>query len=195
MRTEVRERPILFSGPMVNSILAGRKTRRKLYVKKGDDRNSPEHLARRLANGLDEAQSGECWIWKLARNNHGYGTLTVNGRRWYAHRLAFELGNGKSIPYGLHICHRCDNPACINPEHLFLGTRSDNMRDCVNKGRNVPARISFKGETNPSSKLSKEDVADIRCLLRDGLTQQVIADRFGVSQSSVSHIKLGRSWL
>jgi hypothetical protein len=65
----------------------------------------------------------------------GYGTLYAEGRHQGAHRLAWELANGRAIPAGLFICHRCDNPLCVNPDHLFLGTHTDNMRDMIAKGR------------------------------------------------------------
>ena len=80
------DKPIIFSGPMICALLDGRKSRRKLYVRKDQDQNAPEHLARRLANGLDAADEGKCWEWQRTGNQYGYGTLTVNGRRAYAHR-------------------------------------------------------------------------------------------------------------
>lgn len=197
METMIKERPILFSGPMVQAILAGRKIRRKLYVSGGSDRNAESHIANRLANGLDSAEDGQCWEWMRTISNRGYGKLTVKGRGAYAHRLAFELGSGSSIPDGVDVCHRCDNPRCINPSHLFIGSRSDNMKDCFQKGRSSVLAIesSFPGERNPSAKLTSSDVVVIRELLTAGITQAEIALRFGVSQAQISNIKRGKSWL
>lgn len=193
MTTAVKEHPILFSGEMVRQILAGRGTRKKLYARKGESRNSPQHLARRLANGLDSCVDGECWVWMRHRNNHGYGKLTINGRGVFSHRLSYELSIGP-IPDDKIVLHRCDNPACINPSHLKLGSQSDNMKDCYRKGRSSVRPHSCPGETNPAAKLTSEQVAEIRFLLREGKSQDAIASEFGVSQSQISNINLGKQW-
>lgn len=93
-------------------------------------------------------QPGQCWEWQGTTNGSGYGTIGLGSRaqgKGYAHRIVFERAFGP-IPEGQHVCHRCDNPKCVNPEHLFLGTRSDNMRDCWNKGRN---RLQREGVVRP----------------------------------------------
>lgn len=191
--TQVRERPILFNGEMVNAVLDGRKARRRLYVRKGEDPNAPRHLARRLANGLDSAPEDGCWEWMRARNNMGYGTLTINGRAAYAHRLAYELA-GNEVPEGQHVLHSCDNPACINPAHLSAGTRSDNMQDAARKGRLRTPEVALYGSANPAAKLDETTVRSIRRLLAKGWTQAEIAERHDISQSQVSNIARGRHW-
>ena len=114
----------------------------------------------------------------------------MKGKYRMAHRLSFELHHGK-IAEGLECCHRCDVPACVNPNHLFIGTHTDNMRDCEIKGRN-PHR---KGEKHHKAKLTDETVRLIASELKNRTaTQWEIAKKFGVTQSTVSLIKLGKIW-
>lgn len=187
------DKPIIFSAPMIQALLDGRKTRRRIYARKGEDRNAPEHLAKRLANGLDDAPEDGCWEWQRTRSRDGYGTLTINGRAAYAHRLAYELSKG-AIPDGMDVMHSCDNPRCINPDHLSAGTRNQNMADCHARGRSRIPTPRLTGESNGSAKLTKAKVAVIRDGLAAGVTQQQLADRFGVSQSLIGKISRGEIW-
>ena len=177
---------------MARDFLSKRKVVKKLYAKNGDDQNSQAHLCNRLANGLASADQDSCWEWTRTRNIFGYGTLRVNGKTVLAHRLSYELSRGEKIKPGMNICHKCDNPICINPGHLFLGTRSDNMKDCFKKGRSSVKPASFPGESNPMCKLSNLQVGEILELLRSGETQKNIAIRYGVSQSQIANIKKGK---
>lgn len=79
-------------------------------------------------------KTDDCWLWRATRFPKGYGQIKIKGRRRLAHRVAWELTNGP-IPDGLQVCHHCDNPPCVRPDHLFLGTQSDNIQDAVSKGR------------------------------------------------------------
>lgn len=135
---------------------------------------------------IPEPNSG-CWLWLRGVSQEGYGRLRVNGKAQSAHRVSYEEYVGP-IPDGLYVCHHCDTPGCINPEHLFVGTNQDNMADRANKGRAL-------GEKNNAAKLSDKDVVEIADLIREGnCFQTEIAARYGVTDKLVSHIKLGLRW-
>ncbi len=136
-----------------------------------------------------------CWIWAGRRNIDGYGIIHVGNGKGATHRVSWELHNGP-IPDNLCILHKCDNPPCINPDHLWIGTHRDNIEDCIAKGRRgTCANGGQKGENNPSAKLNEEQVAQIKFLLEEGqLTQAEIGGMFGVSRDAVNNIKLGRKW-
>jgi hypothetical protein len=132
--------------------------------------------------------SGDCWEWQGARGSKGYGAFQLRTRQETAHRVAWRLHFGP-IPEGLFVCHSCDNPPCVNPAHLFLGTPADNAADREVKGR----RKSLVGERHQNAKLTWADVCEVRRLYADGLLQRQIAERFGVTQPLVSMILSGRS--
>jgi hypothetical protein len=137
----------------------------------------------------------ECWPWVGARQQTGYGILFKSSRprRWHlAHRLSWELHNGP-IPDGLHVLHRCDNPPCVNPAHLFLGTQADNNRDRDAKSRGGLAREG--GEGNPRARLTWAIVDEIRGRHAAGETQVALAKHFGVKQPQVSRIIRNQSWV
>jgi hypothetical protein len=130
-----------------------------------------------------------CWLWMGASGGSrgGYGIITVDGRGRYAHRFSWEITNGP-IPAGMFVCHRCNVPCCVNPDHLFLGTSADNMRHMVECGRGTT------GERSYWAKLKTTEVIQIKRLLAEGQGQQAIADRFGVKQATISDIGRGRRW-
>lgn len=118
-----------------------------------------------------------CWMWRAAIARDGYGKFQIGrSKTCRAHRVAWELTNGP-IPNGKQVLHRCDNPLCVRPDHLFLGTAADNMRDKTEKGR----------QSRNHQVISAEDQAQILRLRREGYTQQSIAAVFGISQASVSY--------
>lgn len=149
---------------------------------------------RLLRRRLIMAKSG-CWEWVGARSTAGYGQMRVAGKLLYTHRLAHEEFIG-SIPDGLLVCHRCDNPACFNPEHLFLGTQADNMGDMALKGRGNgrPGESRSQGGANGMAKLAPDDVRAIRRLAASGKTNRHIAEVYGISPAAVSLIKNGHRW-
>ncbi len=122
----------------------------------------------------------ECWPWTASRNRDGYGNFRLGKTMVLAHRHAYSICKGP-IGDGLHVCHACDRPECCNPAHLFLGSRSDNMRDAIRKGR--------KGKLSP-------EMADvIRQVYASGkYTQKEIGEVLGVTKEAISHIATGRSY-
>jgi len=135
-----------------------------------------------------QEQPNGCWEWMTKSKTHdGYGVMIVDGVMRSGHRLSYELFKGL-IPEGLLVCHTCDNPSCVNPSHLFLGTAQDNMTDKVNKGR------SPKGEKNASAKLTEEQIRSIKIELNDGGKVTHIAIKYGMSHGQVSKIKSGKKW-
>lgn len=138
-------------------------------------------IERRFWAKVDKSAAGDCWMWCGAiGNEYGHGVIGRGGRHGGtvpAHRVSWEIHNG-AVPDGLCVLHRCDVPACVNPKHLFLGTRPDNMADMTAKGRRA-------------SKLTLEQAATIRSSTGPA---RLIAKQFGVSRSLVSHIRNGRVW-
>lgn len=136
-----------------------------------------------------------CWLWEAATGRGGYGMFKVAGRTRGAHRVAWEIYVGP-IKGGLSVLHRCDQPACVNPVHLFLGTHADNMADRENKGRTSRGarhrERAARGENNGQAKLSAADVAAIKS--SHGLTQASLAREYGVSRQHVSRILSGKKW-
>lgn len=120
----------------------------------------------------------------------GYGRLRVGRKLVLAHRHAYELAMGE-IPDGMIVCHRCDNPSCCNPDHLFLGSQMDNMSDRSGKGR---YGSQARGTDNGAAKLTDVDVAEIRRLVSSGAKQKDVAAQFGVTQPLISMIALRKNW-
>lgn len=135
-----------------------------------------------------------CWLWGSEKDKKGYGKFRIMnyfGKRvWFrAHRLSWELENGP-IPAGLCILHKCDVPACLRPDHLFIGSKADNNRDMTEKGR----RVVIRGEQLGTSKLTEEQVRAICGWIDLGMSQRDVAKRFGVSHSVIGHIVRGTAW-
>lgn len=129
-----------------------------------------------------------CWNFTGARTGWGYGVISFSKYvQERAHRISFRLYKGK-IPTGLFVCHACDNKACVNPDHLFLGTAKDNKADEIKKG------IHIKGEQQGHAKLTEEAVFEIRKLIADGCVLTVIARQYKVSPTAIWYIKSGQNW-
>ena len=128
--------------------------------------------------------SGSCWLWQGAKQRDGYGSFGAPATR-RAHRIAYELAHGP-IPVGLFVCHTCDNPGCVNPAHLFLGTHQDNMADQRAKGR---GRLGLR---NGRGKLSDAQIADIRARFTMGERASDLAEVFGVTTRHIQKVVTGK---
>lgn len=132
-----------------------------------------------------------CWSWTAYRHYKGYGVFSVNGRPEKAHRVAYEIAFGP-IPKGMCVCHRCDNPPCQNPAHLFLGTTGDNTRDSVTKGRFVSTK---QGEGHAEHKLTNEIVLKARRLHKSGMAMRALSRMFPiVTRCTLRAAILGKTW-
>jgi len=128
-----------------------------------------------------------CWLWTGFSDERGYGRLHLLGKDEFAHRIAYELYKGGVILKD-HVLHKCDTPACVNPDHLFLGTQADNMKDMVRKSR------SCKGEKNGMHKLTEGDVRSIRDMHRMHIEQKTLAKLYNVSSAAICNIVNNKSW-
>lgn len=136
----------------------------------------------------DSAGPDACWPWTGSCQPSGYGQVYVNNSNCYGHVLSFEVHKGR-IPTGMIVRHTCDNPPCVNPSHLVLGTKADNSRDMVRRGR------STRGERHPDAKLAANDVVAIRMrYAAGGIRQKDLAAEYGVTRSNIDAIVNYRSW-
>jgi hypothetical protein len=129
-----------------------------------------------------------CWEWSATRAPTGYGIVRYKNKHVRAHRLFWEIINGP-IPKGLMGCHKCDNPPCVNPDHIFLGTASDNILDSHSKGR-----ISQRGSANHGSKLTEKDIVKIFKIRRSGASHVALAKQFGVTSGLICLILQRKIW-
>lgn len=145
-------------------------------------------LRERFDTARPTGDPAACWTWQGTLDRKGYGQISDRGRSIRAHRLAWELEHGQ-IPSGMQVCHRCDNPPCCNPAHLFLGTAADNQHDKRNKGR--AARGSANGG---GGKLTDSAVREIRAALAERETLTAIAAHHGVTRQHIAMIRDGKKW-
>lgn len=132
-----------------------------------------------------------CWLWNGVILKHGYGQFSKGQKRDSAHRFSYKIHKGE-IPKGMVICHKCDNPRCVNPEHLFLGTYKDNTQDMINKNR----QRHLKGEEAVSAKLNWEKVNEIRKRYKNEIiTMQELANQFNVSLIVISKLLHNKTWI
>lgn len=151
-------------------------------VMKAKKAHDPEHIRARHNRHVDVTPG--CWIWTGNKTAKGYGRIGIASRTLLAHRIAYELYVGP-IPAGLGVLHKCDNPPCVNPSHLFVGTAKENAEDKARKGR------APRGETHPQAKFSEEQVL---AMLGDTRPYNEIVAEYGVSKPHLCGLKRGHFW-
>jgi len=139
----------------------------------------------RFLSRFKKGKKDDCWNWLAHLDKDGYGILPANGPAIRAHRYSFEHYNN-TIPVGMNICHKCDNPSCVNPHHLFLGTGKDNVHDMLNKRRDA-----IVGSKNNKAKLSEIDILKIR---KSNKSTQKLMIEYGVSKSTINRVKAKKTW-
>jgi len=150
-----------------------------------------KEIIRRLENNSIPVPESGCWIWTACtRGSHGYGGIKVDGKMEMAHRVSYEANYGP-IEDGLVVCHACDNPLCINPAHLSIGTQKENMDDMMQKGR----RARLLGEDHGRAVLNEEQVLYIReRYAKGGISQQRLANELHVDRRTVNMVIKRKTW-
>lgn len=138
-------------------------------------------------------RSGKCWVWKRFTTEKGYGKVGFSNKVQRAHRVAWFIAKGK-IPNGLLVLHKCDNPPCVRPSHLFLGTAIDNTRDAMRKGRLKYKALHRIGAEHGMARLSEDDVLSIRRLCKNGAEFKSLAKLYAVSATQIWRIAHRLSW-
>ena len=128
-----------------------------------------------------------CWLWSGKKNRWGYGKQKIGGKEYIASRLSWYIHNGKD-PKSLEVCHRCNNPSCVNPKHLYLGTHAENLRDAGIDG------LMPRGSKNPGSKLTEDQVDELKRLSKSGMSSRKLSLLFPITPRSIRRIVSGARW-
>lgn len=168
-------------------------------TKKIRERLADQVLLDRAMKKVDHSDSQKCWEWSGALGRGGYGTLWDGTRTAQAHRLVFEATHGMLLGRWQLVCHSCDNPRCVNPEHLWLGTPKENTQDMIKKGRRVQSPLcgnalkngGAAGSKNNMAKLDDDKVQEIRTSSESAIN---LAKKFGVKPGAIYKIRSGQRW-
>ena len=149
-------------------------------------------LEERFWNFVDKQSDEDCWIWKGQILSNGYGRISLGSKKdgaEGAHRVSWRIANKQDIPEGMFVMHKCDNPSCVNPNHLTIGTPKENTQDMIAKGRK--RTVAPKGEGNGKSLLNEEKV---RFIKESDLSHAALARKFEVSENCIRGVRTGRTW-
>lgn len=148
-------------------------------------------------------KSDGCWEWTANRTRFGHGLIWRDGTTDGAHRVSWEIANDQPVPPGMFVCHHCDNPPCVRPDHLFIGTPKDNTVDAARKGRMArgdrhssrthPERV-VRGERAKQHKIPEADIPGIRAAVAAGADQLAIASKYGVTRQAIWNIANRKTW-
>lgn len=155
-------------------------------------------LIKRFLIKISPENENGCMEWLGWKNSGGYGKFSIYKKYITAHRFSYLYFIGH-LPDEMCVCHHCDNPGCVNPKHLFLGTRSENMKDMANKGRHpnkkgIPLTIDNRGSNHVFAKLDEAKVKDIKIKLSKGIKGSIIAREYGVVEQIIYEIKNNKNW-
>lgn len=157
-----------------------------------DSNKGAAPIAVRFLRYVDKGSPGDCWVWTGAKTSKGYGGLQEGGRgskMLLAHRVSYEIHKGP-LADGMLVLHSCDNPSCVNPDHLRAGTQSENIKEAFSKGRKYAPKAS--GDDNPKSKITAVQVAFIKA--NPAIPHTELARLFGVSPNCIRGVRIGRTW-
>ena len=148
----------------------------------------PDLTKRQLRNFWEKVdRSSDCWLWTGCKTPKRYGVVSLNNAKYYAHRVLFHISGGK-YEEGKEVCHSCNNPSCVNPEHLRMDTRKGNSAD------RAAAGTLLRGSENYASVLDEEKVRCSRKMYQDGHTQKDIAKKYGVNHSTIGYVVRNKTW-
>ena len=147
---------------------------------------------RRLMDDIDSRDPEKCWDWLSTTNNAGYPLFSLKGEMVSAIRLLYQIYYKRRIPKGWIVSHTCKNNSCVNPGHLYITTRSERTQEALRNREYIPA--SQKGQKNPNSKLTEDDVVSIREKKDQGATHQELADEYNVTKTTISQIVNRKLW-